>query len=129
MRKTTLLLEGIVGSTAYGLAHAESDIDKKGIFAFDTNDLFGLNYRTLMDVSSSNDPDRTIYEAAKWCNLALKCNPNILELAYLPADLYTVRTGLGDALIEIRDSFLSAPAVRAAYINYARSQLHKIEER
>lgn len=123
------LLEGIVGSTAYGLAHAGSDIDKKGIFAFNTKDLFGLNYRTMTDVISSNDPDITLYEAAKWCNLALKCNPNILELIYLPNDLYTVKTDLGNFLIEIRKSFLSAGAVRSAYINYARSQLHKIEER
>lgn len=124
-----IILEGIVGSTAYGLAHKDSDIDKKGIFAFDTKDLFGLNYRTMKDVVETHapNPDNTWYEAAKWCNLALKCNPNILELLFLPDDLYTVRTDVGDMLINIRKSFLSAPAVRNSYINYARSQLHQIE--
>lgn len=124
-----ILLEGIVGSTAYNLAHKDSDIDKKGIFAFATNDLFGLNYRTLKEVKETHapEPDNTWYEVAKWCSLAMKCNPNILEVVFLPDNLYTVRTDLGNSLIEIRQAFLSAPAVRGAYINYARSQLHQIE--
>lgn len=124
-----LLLEGIVGSTAYGLAHKDSDIDKKGIFAVHTADLHGL--RTPKDVYEQHapDPDVTWYEAKKWANLALKCNPNILELVYLPDELYTKRTDVGNALIEIRNRFLSQDAVKNAYIKYARSQLHKIEER
>lgn len=126
-----ILLEGIVGSTAYGLAHKDSDIDTKGIFAFDTEDLFGLNYAKLKEVVETHAPlpDNTWYEAAKWCNLALKCNPNILELLYLPNDLYTKKTDLGNLLIELRYNFLSASAVEASYINYARSQLHEIEKR
>jgi uncharacterized protein len=126
-----MILEGIVGSTAYNLAHENSDIDKKGIFAFNTSDLFSVRYKSLTDVRETHapQPDNTWYEAAKWCGLALKCNPNILELVFLPSDLYTVRTPLGDSLIEIRSSFLSAPAVRGAYINYARSQLHEIEKK
>lgn len=126
-----IILEGIVGSVAYNLNHAGSDIDKKGIFAFKTTDLFNLNYQKMTDVVETHapEPDNTWYEAAKWCNLALKCNPNILELLYLPDDLYTVRTDLGDELIKIRKSFLSESAIRNAYINYAKSQLHKIEEK
>lgn len=126
-----VLLEGIVGSTAYGLAHKDSDIDKKAIFAYQTNSLFTLRYRTMKEVYETHapSPDYTAYEAAKWCNLALKCNPNILEMLYLPEDLYTHRSDLGNALIDIRSAFLSQDAIKSAYINYARSQLHKIEER
>lgn len=122
-----LLLEGIVGSTAYGLAHKDSDIDKKGIFAWSTNDMHGLE--NLKDVYEQHapHPDVTWYEAKKWANLALKCNPNILEILYLPDDLYTHKTDLGKQLIDIRHCFLSAPAIRSSYINYARSQLHQIE--
>lgn len=124
---TNLILEGVVGSTAYNLAHENSDIDKKGIFAFDTKDLFSINYKNLNDVKATTDPDNTWYEAARYCSLALKCNPNILELLYLSE--YTVKTDLGEMLREIRSDFLSAPAIRGAYINYARSQLHEIEKK
>lgn len=125
-----VILEGVVGSTAYGLNHAKSDIDKKGIFAFNTSDLFGLRYNQLKDVVETNSliSDITYYEAAKWCNLALKCNPNILELVFLTNDLYTARSDLGNALIDIRSAFLSQSAVKSSYINYARSQLHEIEQ-
>jgi uncharacterized protein len=129
MQVPNLLLEGIVGSTAYGLAHEGSDIDKKGIFAVDTNDLLGLNTPKDVYEQHAPEPDGTWYEAAKWAKLALKCNPNILELVYLPDDLYTHRTDLGDDLISIRKAFLSKDAVKNAYINYARSQLHEIEKR
>lgn len=124
-----LLLEGIVGSTAYGLAHAGSDIDKKGIFAVPTRNLLGLNTPNDVYEQHAPNPDITWYEAKKWAKLALKCNPNILELVYLPEDLYTARSEYGDELISIRSSFLSQEAVMSAYINYARSQLHRIEER
>ena len=125
-----ILLEGIVGSTAYGLAHKDSDIDTKGIFAFDTKDLFGLNYANLKEVVETHAPlpDNVWYEAAKWCSLALKCNPNILELLYLPNDLYTKKTDLGNMLIEIRYAFLNAPSVHGSYLKYAKSQLDKIEK-
>jgi uncharacterized protein len=123
------LLEGVVGSTVYNLAHAGSDVDKKGIFAFKTKDLHGLNYSNLRDVYEEHAPypDLTYYEAAKWCNLALKCNPNILELVYLPKEYYTLKTDLGNQLIDTRASFLSQGAVKNSYLKYARSQLHQIE--
>jgi predicted nucleotidyltransferase len=37
-----IILSGIVGSTAYGLDTPESDVDRAGIFAVDTEELFGL---------------------------------------------------------------------------------------
>lgn len=124
-----LLLEGIVGSTAYGLAHEHSDIDKKGIFAVNTRDLLGLGTPKSVYEQHSPLPDITWYEAKKWAELALRCNPNILELVYLTNDLYTTRTDLGEDLISIRSSFLSQDCVKNSYVKYARSQLHKIEER
>ncbi|WP_187171929.1 DNA polymerase beta superfamily protein, partial [Enterococcus faecium] len=38
-----LLLEGIVGSTAYGLAGPDSDEDRLGIYAAPTEEFHGLN--------------------------------------------------------------------------------------
>ncbi|MFE9426783.1 DNA polymerase beta superfamily protein [Kitasatospora sp. NPDC006697] len=122
-----ILLSGIVGSTAYGLAHAGSDIDRLGLFAVATADLHGLHRPTESKVTTK--PDRTLHEAAKWCRLALSCNPTAMELAWLPAELYEVRTPLGDELIAIRDSFLSANAVRNAYLGYATHQIRKLQSR
>jgi predicted nucleotidyltransferase len=123
----TVLLEGIVGSTAYGLAHAGSDVDRLGVYAAPAVAFHGLHppldrRATLVE----HDPDRTLHEARKYCMLALSANPTVIDLMWLPDDLYEVRTTLGDDLIAIRDAFLSGPRVRDAYLGYATQQLSRL---
>ncbi|MFG2909633.1 DNA polymerase beta superfamily protein [Kitasatospora sp. NPDC048286] len=120
----TVLLSGIVGSTAYGFAHAGSDIDRLGLFATPTEELHGLERPAESHVGTA--PDLTLHEAAKWCRLALSCNPTASELVWLPQELYEVRTPLGDELVGLRTAFLSAPAVRKAYLGYADQQFRKL---
>ncbi|HEY0701081.1 MAG TPA: nucleotidyltransferase domain-containing protein [Micromonospora sp.] len=122
-----LLLSGIVGSTAYGLAGPGSDIDRLGVFAAPTVAFHGLHPPRESIVTTN--PDRTLHEAAKWCRLALGGNPTATELVWLPDDLYEVRTELGDRLIGIRSAFLSAPRVRSAYLGYASQQFRRLESR
>ncbi|MFD7983191.1 DNA polymerase beta superfamily protein [Kitasatospora indigofera] len=119
-----VLLSGIVGSTAYGLAHAGSDLDRLGLFAVPTEELHGLDRPAESHVTT--EPDITLHEAAKWCRLALGCNPTASELVWLPDELYEARTPLGDELIGIRTSFLSAKAVRGSYLGYAQQQFRKL---
>lgn len=122
-----ILLSGIVGSTAYGLAHSGSDIDRLGMFAAPTQELHGLRRPAESHVTTG--PDRTLHEAAKWCRLALGCNPTAMELVWLPGELYEVRSPLGEELIAIREAFLSAKAVRNAYLGYATQQFRRLEAR
>ncbi|MER8183498.1 nucleotidyltransferase domain-containing protein [Kitasatospora sp. NPDC094015] len=122
-----VLLQGIVGSTAYGLAHAGSDLDRLGLFAAPTGDLHGLHRPAESHVTTA--PDRTLHEAAKWCRLALGGNPTASELVWLPEELYEVRTALGEELIGLRRSFLSEGAVRRSYLGYAGQQFRKLANR
>ncbi|MFI0896347.1 DNA polymerase beta superfamily protein [Streptomyces sp. NPDC020983] len=122
-----VLLSGIVGSTAYGLAREGSDIDRLGVFAAPTESLHGLHAPKESHVTTR--PDRTLHEAAKWCRLALGGNPTVTELVWLPDELYDVRTPLGDELIGIRGSLLSAKRVRDAYLGYATQQFKRLYDR
>lgn len=124
---TNILLSGVVGSTAYGLARPGSDVDRLGMFAAPTEELHGL--RRPQDSHVSTAPDRTLHEAAKWCRLALGGNPTVMELVWLPDELYEVRTPLGDELIAIRDTLPSAHRVRDAYLGYATQQFRKLRSR
>ncbi|MEV4229197.1 nucleotidyltransferase domain-containing protein [Streptomyces bobili] len=124
MRVENILLSGVVGSTAYGLAHAGSDVDRLGLFAAPTEELHGLHPPQESHVSTA--PDRTLHEAAKWCRLALGGNPTVTELVWLPDELYEVRTPLGDELMDIRTTFLSARRVRDAYLGYATQQFRRL---
>lgn len=122
-----VLLSGIVGSTAYGLAGPDSDIDRLGVFAFETTDLHGLENPDETHVTSK--PDATFHEARKYCTLALGGNPTVSELMWLPCDLYDIRHPLGDDLIDLRYAFLSAKRVRDAYLGYATQQFKRLEAR
>ena len=123
----TVLLSGIVGSTAYGLSGPGSDVDRLGMFAAPTVSLLGLH--TPRDSHVTSSPDVTLHEAAKLVRLALGGNPTVSELLWLPEDLYEVRTPLGDEAIELRSSLLSAPRVRDAYLGYATQQFRKLLSR
>jgi predicted nucleotidyltransferase len=120
-----VLLRGIVGSTAYGLAGPHSDVDRLGVFAVPTVALHGL-HPPKESVVDHDPQDVTMHEAGKFCRLALSCNPTAMELLWLPDDLYEVRTELGDELIGIRSAFLSAPRVRDAFLGYADQQFTRL---
>ncbi|MCX4231671.1 DNA polymerase beta superfamily protein [Streptomyces sp. NPDC020707] len=127
MTAENVLLSGIVGSTAYGLARAGSDVDRLGMFAAPTEDFHGL--RGPKETHVTTRPDNTLHEAAKWCRLALSGNPTVTELVWLPDELYEVRTPLGDELIGIRTTLLSAKRVRDAYLGYATGQFKRLYDR
>ena len=116
-----VLLSGVVGSTAYGLAHSGSDRDVLGVYAAPTDQLLGLNPPRESFVS--HRPDVTLHEVGKFCRLALGVNPTVTELLWLPDDVYETVTPAGRELLGLRFAFLSAGRVRAAYLGYALQQL------
>lgn len=122
-----VLLSGIVGSTAYGLAGPDSDVDRLGMFALPTIDLVGLGKPQLSRVSKN--PDSTWHEAGKAVGLFLAGNPTAMELLWLPEDLYEARSPLGDEAIAARAGFLSAHRVKDAYLGYATQQFRKLLSR
>ncbi|MEU0078080.1 nucleotidyltransferase domain-containing protein [Micromonospora tulbaghiae] len=119
-----LLLSGIVGSVAYGLAGPGSDTDRIGVFAAPTVAFHGL--RPPRESVVTTDPDVTLHEARKYALLALSGNPTATELMWLPDDCYETRTRFGEELIAVRSAFLSAPRVRDAYLGYASQQFRKL---
>jgi uncharacterized protein len=122
-----VLLSGVVGSTAYGLAREGSDVDRIGVFAAETVELLGLSQPKESHVTFK--PDSTFHEARKYCKLALGCNPTAMELMWLPCDLVEVRHPFGDELVALQYAFLSARRVRNAYLGYATGQFRKLESR
>lgn len=120
-----ILLSGVVGSTAYGLATEDSDTDRLGLFAAPTVAFHGLHKPKESHVTTH--PDSTFHEAAKWLRLALSCNPTVTELVWL--NDYETLTILGKELVYLRSSLLSARRVRDAYLGYATQQFKKLEAR
>lgn len=119
-----VLLEGIVGSTAYGLAGPGSDIDYAGIYVEPTRDLLGLHPPQRQTRQGRDGADATYHEIGKAMRLMLSCNPTATEILWL--DDYTAQTDFGRELIGLRGCFLSAQRVRDAFFGYATSQFRRL---
>ncbi|MEU1981294.1 nucleotidyltransferase domain-containing protein [Nocardia sp. NPDC019395] len=119
-----LLLEGVVGSTAYGLAGPTSDIDYAGIFVEPTRNLLGLHPPTRLTRQGRDGADATYHEIGKAMRLMLSCNPTATEILWL--DDYTATSTFGRELVELRRCFLSADRVRDAFVGYATSQFRRL---
>lgn len=121
-----VLLRGVVGSTAFGLARPGSDIDRLGIFAYPIRLLHTVDGKRWDESVVKKDPDSTMHEVGKYVRLALKCNPTIVDLLYLTE--YEVLTSTGQELIGLRRDFLSEKYVRSAYSGYALGQISRIQQ-
>lgn len=124
-----LLLEGMVGSTAYGLNTPESDLDYSGIYVEPTANLLGLHppSRERATKKGRGDCDATYHEVGKSMGLMLGCNPTAMEVLWLES--YTATTEFGLELVSLRDCFLSAKRVRDAFFGYGVAQLKRLTER
>ena len=127
---TQTILSGTVGSTAYGLDREGSDIDTLEVHVRRMREIFAIGYLPQKDTLVEHEPaDKTSHELGKYMSLVTKCNPTVMELLWLPEDLYNHVSWAGQRLIDHRDFFLNTIGVRNAYGGYARQQLHKLMER
>lgn len=131
--KGEVLLRGVVGSTAHGLAlEGTDDLDEMAVVLEPPDAVLGLKefdtqvYRTAAlregrhDAKSGpGDVDLTAHGLRKFCRLAAKGNPSILMLLYLPT--YSVEEPAGKLLVKHRDAFASKHAGRA-FLGYLREQ-------
>ncbi len=128
-----IILEGIIGSKAYGLDTEHSDTDVKGIYLLPTTKILSLGFNqnsTTKDNQKSKeegDDDWVYHEVGKFMELAIKGNPTITELLWL--EDYTVLTPLGQLLIDNRKLFLSTKAVLKSYSGYAMGQAERLAKR
>lgn len=127
MKPKNIILEGVTGSTAYGLATENSDIDIKGVYLLPTSKILELSFNPEKTTKDHTDPDWVYHEVGKFMKLVLSGNPTVTELLYL--DEYTQVDGIGQSLIDNRELFLSTDAVMKAYRGYALSQAMRLNNR
>ncbi|MFF0269589.1 DNA polymerase beta superfamily protein [Kribbella sp. NPDC004536] len=112
----------IVGSRAFGLDTEESDTDTRGVYVAPTEAFWSLaKPPTHVD---GPEPEWFSWEVERFCELALKSNPNLLEVLHSP--LVVRQTALGEELVHLRTAFLSQLAYQT-YSGYVLSQFKKLE--
>ncbi|MFO8073054.1 MAG: nucleotidyltransferase domain-containing protein [Polyangia bacterium] len=118
------IFAGVAGSWAYGLSTPSSDVDVRGICIPPKRYWFSasLNFEQL----ESKRDEVTLYGIKKFFALAIKANPNIIELLWMPQDCILFQSDLMDEVLEKRHLFLSAKAMHS-FSGYAFSQLKRIK--
>lgn len=112
----------VMGSRAFGLATDGSDTDRRGVFVAPTP-LFWRLDKPPTHVTGPREEEFS-WEIERFCSLALRANPNLLECLHSPLVEHADATGR--ELLELRDAFLSR-RVEASFRGYAEQQLGKVE--
>lgn len=123
-RPAGVVLAGIVGSRAHGLAWEGSDVDRRGVFLAPSVEFFGLD--DVQETADNPYVDEVLHELGRFVRLALKANPAALELLWL--DRHEVCTQVGTDLIGLRLDLLGATRVRSSYL-HAAADLLKVVRR
>lgn len=130
----------LAGSRAYGIETENSDVDLKGIFIASQNHYIGLKPIEKVIVHKQQgwfsyekfwkskpelkniETEGTLYELQKFCNLALQCNPNILDCLFANEKDILYQNSIGNMLYKMRNSFLSKKCINP-FRGYALGEL------
>ncbi|MFI6643434.1 DNA polymerase beta superfamily protein [Streptomyces sp. NPDC050504] len=112
----------VMGSRAFGLATDSSDTDRRGVFLAPTP----LYWRFAKPPTHVEGPadEQFSWELERFCELALRANPNILECLHSPLVEHVDATGR--ELLALRGAFLSRQA-HLTFARYALGQRRKLE--
>ncbi|MFC8872277.1 DNA polymerase beta superfamily protein [Streptomyces sp. NPDC057148] len=112
----------VMGSRAFGLATEDSDTDRRGVFLAPTP----LFWRFEKPPTHVEGPAREQFswELERFCELALRANPNILECLHSP--LVESVDDTGRELLSLREAFLSR-RVHETFTRYAQGQRRKLD--
>jgi predicted nucleotidyltransferase len=112
----------VMGSRAFGLATGDSDTDRRGVFLAPTP----LFWRFEKPPTHAEGPgeEQFSWELERFCELALRGNPNILECLHSPLVEHVDDTGR--ELLSLRGAFLSRRAYDT-FTRYALGQRRKLD--
>ncbi|MEV1050667.1 nucleotidyltransferase domain-containing protein [Streptomyces sp. NPDC049887] len=112
----------VMGSRAFGLATDGSDTDLRGVFLAPT----ALYWRFDKPPTHTGGPaaEQFSWELERFCELALRANPNVLECLYSPLVVRVDDTGR--ELLALREAFLSRQA-HGTFVRYALGQRRKLD--
>ena len=123
------------GSHLYGTSTSSSDEDFVGIFMPSEELLFGLQNveECNLNIISKDEAgrntkeavDRKLYEYRQFCKLAMRNNPNILELLFVDKKNIVFANEFGKALLEKKYLFPYL-GLFESFIGYSHAQKHKM---
>ncbi|MBI3632453.1 MAG: nucleotidyltransferase domain-containing protein [Candidatus Vogelbacteria bacterium] len=116
------------GSHAYRTNTPDSDMDLRGV-AIPPEPYF-LGFHSIFEQNivgqNGSDEDTVIYDIRKFFKLAVDCNPNVIELLYVPDRCIQFATTIGEKILANRDLFLSQKA-KFKFSGFAMAQMKRMK--
>jgi len=128
---SNIIYKTYAGSMIYGTNHADSDVDIRGICVMPRNFYYGLKRFEHFEQKGNkelNIDDMTIYDIKKFFQLAMGCNPNIIELLFVAPQHILVKDSIAEKIINNRHLFISQKLYHT-FKGYAYAQRQKIIDR
>jgi len=121
--KNNIIYLTLSGSIGYGTNIDNSDIDLRGVAIERKENLYGFNsFEQFEDVET----DSVVFGLKKFVSLALKGNPNILELLGTKDEHVIYINKYGEELRKNKEIFLSKRIIHT-FGNYASAQLRRLQ--
>lgn len=114
----------LAGSRAYGTNTPNSDIDIRGFYLDNVDELLTLT--NIKEEYINKETDTVIYSFKKFMKLLASCNPNIIELLGTKEEHILLSTNISKLIRNNSSLFLSKRAY-ITFIGYATSQLRRLE--
>lgn len=115
-----IIFKTIVGSKAYGTNTPESDVDIKGVYVQDPDDILTFNYKEQVDVTK----DECYWEVKRFLQLLQTANPTCLEVIYAPEDCILETSPEFELIRSHKEKFLTKKCYNS-FAGYAHQQIEK----
>ena len=120
----SIMLLGLGGSHAYGLATPTSDLDVRGLALRSKAEILtSQDFEQIVD----KDTDTTIYSFDKMVKLLISQNPNTIEIMGLKPEHYLYISPIGQELLDNVNLFISKKCVDS-FKGYASAQLYRLKQ-
>ena len=117
-----LMMECVAGSHMYGINRPESDKDIRGLFRLHPDAWLSI-MEPPQEVADEKQ-DIKYFELRKIIKLATDCNPNIIELLWVPDDCMLFKNNVYEELKKNRSLFISKKA-QHTFLGYSYSQIKR----
>lgn len=113
----------LYGSWAHGTQTQDSDEDWRGVFQLPNSAFLGLD---APKTTWESNPDQVYHEIGHYMRLLVKGNPNIVGMLFAPDDVFYETSGVWEALVDVRESFLTR-RMASAYRGWLYGEMHNAE--
>lgn len=118
----------ICGSKLYGLETPESDTDY-GIVLLETpSQIFGIQNADKISQKITDETDENIHYLKRFCYLAARCNPNVLEWLWAPpSKILYADEDFQELILNRRRMFVGVRNLYRTHLGFASAQIKKLQ--